>query len=465
MLSFATEFPVCETSSERFVEAVRAWISGSPHAKLTAEHLSSIPTSGRWKVDSGSVSLEAILTKEDQHEIAAFRYSALDRDIQWVTEVTYSKTPEDDWIGIRTDREATRPLVSLPPAKKPYIVRTLIEKLGGGLDDELHVSDSAHHFSELDTRMAIRLLNADAENYLPLAYVSCPFTEQSIINAELLAKSLGGMAHVIVEPSRSFSKSIQRDVGSRNVYGGSIGVYWPNGEKYRYYINDITPTEAAVRQAIVSDIRSALINRRPLARCTWARAEADLARSVFETLKNSGSEDVSEYVSAFDSEIRAKDEQLSEAEKEIKHLKSRIRSLEFKNSTHHATSWEICSEQQLRKGEFDEVIRDALIFAAANVQAGSRRQDIITAAAYEIQESSYLKDSREILKQILRNYTSMSGDISRNLKELGFDISDDGKHYKLIYMQDDRYVFSLPKSGSDWRGGMNSVSDIAKRVF
>ncbi|MGC4441538.1 hypothetical protein ABXW85_22030, partial [Streptococcus suis] len=64
-----------------------------------------------------------------------------------------------------------------------------------------------------------------------------------------------------------------------------------------------------------------------------------------------------------------------------------------------------------------------------------------------------------------RNYTSMSGDISRNLKELGFDISDDGKHYKLIYMQDDRYVFSLPKSGSDWRGGMNSVSDIAKRVF
>jgi hypothetical protein len=59
----------------------------------------------------------------------------------------------------------------------------------------------------------------------------------------------------------------------------------------------------------------------------------------------------------------------------------------------------------------------------------------------------------------------MTPTIKSDLNNLGFTIDDDGKHYKLIYMQDDRYTFPLPKSGSDWRGGMNAASDISKRVF
>ena len=59
----------------------------------------------------------------------------------------------------------------------------------------------------------------------------------------------------------------------------------------------------------------------------------------------------------------------------------------------------------------------------------------------------------------------MTRDVSEALTELGFSISEDGKHYKLTYMDDDRYTFALPKSGSDYRGGLNAASDISKRVF
>jgi len=59
----------------------------------------------------------------------------------------------------------------------------------------------------------------------------------------------------------------------------------------------------------------------------------------------------------------------------------------------------------------------------------------------------------------------MDRDTVRALETLGFSISDDGKHYKLTYMGDERYVFALPKSGSDHRGGLNAASDIGKRIF
>lgn len=464
MLSFATEFPVKDTDSRQFVAAVRKWISGSPHTKLTAEHLSDIPDVGRWKVDAQNVSLEAILANDDHNEIASFRYSAVDGNIVWVTEATYSKTDDDDWVGIRTDRLANTPQVTLPPAKKPLIVRTLLNDLGGGLDDEIYVSDRPHFLKEADVRMAVRLLNADADNYLPIVYVSCPFSGQETIKPEPLARVLGGLAHVAVEPSRSFSRSIQGDVGSRNAYGGRIGVYWPDGSVHRYYISDTTPTEIAVRFAIVADIRASHLNRRPLDRCTWAKAEASLARLAIDTLKNSGSQDVDEYVTAFDTEIKAKDEQLTQANDEIRRLKAQVRNNQGKSQAVDG-AWISGKEQELRPHEFNEILKDALQIAASNAQQGSRRQHIIQAVADHIPESGALKEARDRLKDLLSQYTAMNGSIRKGLVDLGFDISEEGKHYKLTYMQDDRYVFVLPKSGSDWRGGLNSVSDISKRVF
>ena len=53
----------------------------------------------------------------------------------------------------------------------------------------------------------------------------------------------------------------------------------------------------------------------------------------------------------------------------------------------------------------------------------------------------------------------------RGLEEMGFSISDDGKHYKLVFQGDDRYTFTLAKSGSDHRGGLNAAGDIARLLF
>ena len=55
--------------------------------------------------------------------------------------------------------------------------------------------------------------------------------------------------------------------------------------------------------------------------------------------------------------------------------------------------------------------------------------------------------------------------LRRELEDMGFSISEDGKHFKLVFQGDDRYTFTLPKSGSDWRGGLNAASDIGRLLF
>jgi cytochrome c-type biogenesis protein CcmE len=49
--------------------------------------------------------------------------------------------------------------------------------------------------------------------------------------------------------------------------------------------------------------------------------------------------------------------------------------------------------------------------------------------------------------------TGMDKATSRQLKELGFELSEEGKHWKLVYngVIPDTFSYILPKTGSDYR--------------
>jgi hypothetical protein len=464
MLSFATEFPTKDCDTKAFIDCVRTWLEGSPHTKLPKTGLDDLPTWGRWQLRQETERVEALLSARAGEEIAAFKHVKIDDQIEWTTVVVFSKNPDSCWVGIRTSRESSQAQLGLPPAKKPFIVKTLLRDLGGGLDGELYVSDTPHNLKSNDLGTAARLLNGDADNYLPAVYISRTFDDRLLIDPLPLARELAGLAHVVVEPNREFSRRLQPDVASKNVYGGSAGVYWPNGQYYRYYLNEATPTEFDVRRLIASRLRASLLNRRPLARCTWARAEAEVARDAFEALRQSGSADVDEYIREFDAEIRAKDKQLEEAEEEIGRLKAQGRP-HWTEPQGTSISLKTGSEREFIEGELLEIVLDALRTAADQVQADGRRQHVLRSLCEHGANATPLKERRDQLKAVLRQYSTMDRDTAKTLEALGFSISEDGKHYKLTYMGDERYVFTLPKSGSDHRGGLNAASDIGKRVY
>lgn len=467
MLSFATEFPVDpKRTTGDFLEVGRDWILGSPHTTFNKDTLKPMLTEKSWFACHDDNRIAVLQIQQDDNKIAALRYTQNDSDLEWQTEVVMWHRDNASWVGIRVSREASVATSHLPSAKKPVLVRFLLDRLGGGFDGELQIGQRAHKFLEHEVDKAARVLLANAGCRLPVIYISRTFFDDYAIDVNSIANDLMGMGHVVVEPSRKFSYRLRMSVGGQNAYGGSVGIYWPeDGGNYIIFRPSDFTNQQEMKKAIISEIRHSLLNSRPNNFCTWHGAQDISSRLSYNTLRESGSKELSNYIKSFDSEIIAKAQQLADAEKEIIRLKSQIE--EYKRTYVKKTGITIDagSEQNFFESEIKDIIINALEEGINRTVKDSRRQHILTAL---VQANTYYGEGsrmRDRVKDALSKYDGMNAGIRRALEGIGFELSEDGKHFKLIFRGDDRYTFSIATTPSDRRGGPNSVSDINKRLF
>lgn len=69
------------------------------------------------------------------------------------------------------------------------------------------------------------------------------------------------------------------------------------------------------------------------------------------------------------------------------------------------------------------------------------------------------------LKRIMNDYQKMTPKTLEELKNLGFDHSDEGKHHKFVFSNDGRYTATISKTSSDYRAGKNFARDVANQIF
>ena len=122
-------------------------------------------------------------------------------------------------------------------------------------------------------------------------------------------------------------------------------------------------------------------------------------------------------------------------------------------------------EREFYTDEIKEIILDIMSEYQKNCWEDSRRWHIIS-DLLESNEFKGLPDKRkEQLKNALKGYKNLNGSLKGLLETLGFEISDDGKHYKWTYYGDHRYVATAAKTCSDGRVGMNLSAIIEKLMF
>ena len=100
-----------------------------------------------------------------------------------------------------------------------------------------------------------------------------------------------------------------------------------------------------------------------------------------------------------------------------------------------------------------------------NTAAKTRRYDVL---ADIIQRNGFEGASEKranTIKILLRDYRTMSGTLRQALMDLGFTVTEDGKHYRLTYYGDGRYKTTVSKTASDHREGKNIASTIIKNMF
>lgn len=468
MLSFATEFPIEHArDSTDFLRAIQAWVIGSPHTRLTQDDFAELHVSNEASIQKGTESLETLRVSAADEDAAGVRYTRRDDGLEWVTTIVFSRTSAGSWVGIRVSCESSHPAVRLPPAKKPVVVRTLLQNLGGAADGALRVGGSSFRLDNTDIDLAARLIRGTSGCRLPIVYVSAGFQSNYIVDSDRLASDLAGMAHVVVEPNRPFSIRLKVEVDSENVYGGTVGVYWPDGAGRRsFFIGREFESNEQLSRAIIEEVRTALTNRRAFERCTWAFVQEAASRQAIQALRASGSQEVEKYIETFDKELAAKSNRLEDAEREIRRLRAELQIYEARLPAGTASLLRAGSEQDLYPNEVFGIVRDALQDASTRVPADSRRQHVLAAIlAANPADEDVAASMRETLKQLLRASKGVDAKIRRGLEEMGFSIAEEGKHYKLMFQGDDRYTFTLPKSGGDHRGGLNAASDIGRLLL
>lgn len=471
MQYFSTEFPLRRhTSREELLAECLNWISDSPYTSFTQEELTSQKSKPDFRVSNKSETIDFDSATSERYQVFSLKYTKRSETVQYVTTISFliMNTSEEVWASVKSICEYIGIVNELPPIKKPVIIIRLIDRFGGGLDGDLLVSHEPTLLSEDENgrELAINTSLGNLETRLPIVYVSCGYDLKHRVIPDRLARSLCGLAHVIVEPSRKFSHTIRKPCNSQNVFGGVIGVYWPGGQGVKTYRYDKnwTPKVKDFELEILSDICALLSKRMPLAECSWGGVKDAKNKAAIERLRKEGASD-REMLELYENEVERNKCQIEELGKEKSRLESLIRSSQNRNPVQGGIVISGGDEEDYYQNEILGVIIDALCEYRQRVHENSRRLHIIDSLLKSnTADRNHEQISREI-KDGLRGYKSMTPKIRSLLERHGFQINDDRRHYKIVYKSDERYSYILPKSGSDYRGGLNAGSDIVKIIF
>lgn len=80
-----------------------------------------------------------------------------------------------------------------------------------------------------------------------------------------------------------------------------------------------------------------------------------------------------------------------------------------------------------------------------------------------VDRNSYIGNKQRMfvrIKEIFSDGETMSAAERSELEKMGFEITEDGKHYKLKFMGGDKYWYTVSKTPSDNRGGKNEATKI-----
>ena len=473
MLIFSTRLPVKDTLTKgKFFELVIRWNQDSPHHRIDG-----IEWDGGYRHRWGD--MKNMLEITEYNDVAAAHFVQSEHGVHWTTEfILHTERRE---IGIYLSREATENTVYFHKEfKPPYCLKLLMRENVLGSDGGLAISEYPQSFgAAADERkvLAQLCLEDDSAFRLPVVYLTREwFIEHCVVDEGVLARRLCGVAHVLVESDKDVSRTLKDLCHGKNVYNGGMAVYFPSvsAAAKRFIPYDGMDVEKVMTQMVRMIFRYMNQQKRePLD--TWdgiqmmqmrRQTKQLLAekRRIEENRKQTSKEKEQywdEYVKA-QTQVEALTEQNARLQSELAVLRARVDSMGENPLLYYG------DEREFYQGEMLEFVRTAL---SEKLDRLPKEKDRHLRCADVLQDLLNANESEEIqaqrqteLKRVLKGYRTLTPEIQSTLIDAGFRITD-GKHYKLTYYDDERYTVTMAKSGSDWRGGENLISEIRKRIY
>lgn len=502
MLLFSTILDIKATmTKDDFIRLVIEWNQGSPH---TNNIIPGIQWNGERNIRYGEDVLWLDIEEYRNQNIIAVRYEKKEDDgAFWDTD--YVMNFNSMKMSVRLDRSYTAEALDADPKfSTPHFITLLIERGYLQDDHQLSVQRSATIINAKNVGVLIDVINRKTKFNLPVVYVSKTYNDEDPVNVSYLASRLKGVAHVMVEEGNWLNHTIKEQCSGNNEYYGAIGIYFPSrGSSHRRYLYrssvgyDSFLLERVVRSVIQYSnaqmvdtlftwqgvnnalLRDRLISQRGerLAAEAAQKAAEEEAAKILDTLdeeerriRKQAFEDArteaNVILDGFDAEMQKLQDQVEELTRANEVLQFENQGLKAKlDSIDNIPVLFMGDEFEFYPGEVKDLLLATLTEAAKGIQPKSRRADIVRDI---IKNNNYQKLSAakaEEAKRILKNYDGMSARTRQALKDLGFEITEEGKHYKVTYYGDGRYQTAYSKTPSDGRTGKNSAQQTINVAF
>lgn len=474
MLLYSTTLRIKDTlTKDGFIQLVLQWNQSSPHDDNI---IPNINWNGEHNIRFGNDSLWLAIEEYRNKNIVAIRFEKREEDgAIWDTD--YIMNFDSMKMTIQLDRGYTEDAqMEDLHFSTPHFISMLID--GGYLQDDngLPVLRQPTAITEENLSLLTDVINGQAHYRLPVVFVSKTVYNRDPVNMGWLCSKLKGAAHVLLQEDKQSNLKIRTVCNNNNEYFGGVGIYFPNGKHrrflYRNYIGSDNILLDKVTRAVYQYVNA---QKKPLL-STWQGVMNSLLTDRYvsqkaetaeaERARQAAQDEVAYYIGAFDEDNEKLRQQIEELTRANTSLQLENQGLRAKLSgAEDVPILFLGVEEEFYQGEIKEMILDAIAEKLKNVGQKTRRADVLNDILQNNDYQNVAEDRERVVKTMFKDYKTLSSSMRQQLQELGFEITEEGKHYRLTYYGDGRYKTTIAKTGSDWREGKNIASVILKSMM
>lgn len=476
MILFSTVLEINDKmTKDDFIRLVIEWNQGSPHQDNIIQN---IVWNGERNIRYGTENLWLDIQEYRNQNIIAVRYEKIEvNGVVWDTD--YVMNFNEMKMSIQLDRSyLEEALVTETAFSTPHFITLLIEKGYLCDDGKLPVLRTPIFVRNDNLELLADVVNGKTKYQLPIVYVSKTYYDDDPVDIYKLAGRLKGVAHVLVQEGSWLNPAIRKLCDSKNAFHGAIGIYYPNSaiKNKRFIYREYADSKKVMLEKVIHTVIQYCNVQLVEKLYTWQGVSNELLRDKLDTraLELLLAETEKERVAAeADELLESVDEDINKLKKQVAELTRVNDALKYENQGLRAKMSDMNSEPILFLGEEEEffpdeikaILLEALEEVMKHYGSETRRYSVIEDIVRENNCKRSSEEKTEQLKKLLKGYKSMTGAMKKTLQEMGFVISEEGKHYKLTYYGDNRYCATLAKTPSDNRSGMNVAMEMIRDMF
>lgn len=473
MILFSTILDTKELlNKKKFLELVQLW---NENSKYKENIVPGVSWNGEKNIKFGTDKLSIEIIDYPEKDILAVRHEKITPDeVVWDTDFVVNFAERK--ISIRLDRTFSEDALEMNAAfSTPHFISLLIEH--GYLQDDQDLPVLRDPIMITDSNLeTVQQVVRNKEYYeLPVVYVAKDFADQDPLSISWLASKLKGAAHVLVEESKEACRKCTEICGETVEEYGAVRIYYPSlgVNRKRFLFRSATGNMDVRLEKVIRHVIQYWNSQRMDILYTWQGVNSAVLSDNLqnqiqrlaeaESAKQSAEEEIDLIYEEFDEDIKSLQKKVEELSKANEALQMENFGLRAKMNASDAMPIVYQGdEEDFYPEEVKDMVLGVLADALNNTEKGTRLHDVLE-DILENNPYQHLSDERkQRVKNLFKGYKTLTGAMKQELMSLGFEISDDGKHYKITYQGDPRYMVTIGKTPSDNRAGSNNAGMINK---